>query len=42
LFKKEYGMGQLQILGEFLGGVGILLLGCAAMWFVSEYQEKKK
>lgn len=35
-------MEQLELLGEFLSGVGVLLLGCAAMWFVTVYQEKKK
>lgn len=42
LREKERGMEQLELLGEFLSGVGILLLGCAAMWFVTVYQEKKK
>ena len=35
-------MGQLALLGQFLSGVGVLLLGCAAMWFVSVYGEKKE
>ena len=34
-------MGQLVLLGQFLGGLGFLLLGVAALWFVSIYQEKK-
>lgn len=35
-------MGTLAVLGQFLGGLGILLLGCAACWFVSVYAEKRK
>lgn len=35
-------MSALVGLGQFLLGVGVLLLGCAALWFVSEYSEKKK
>jgi hypothetical protein len=42
LREKERNMEQLELLGEFLGGVGVLLLGCAAMWFVTVYQDKKK
>jgi hypothetical protein len=33
-------MEQLAALGQFLGGVGFLLLGCAALWFVSVYKPK--
>lgn len=35
-------MDQLAPLGDFLTGVGILLLGCAAMWFVAEYKGAQK
>lgn len=34
-------MGSLAILGQFFVGVGILLLGVAALWFVTVYSEKK-
>jgi hypothetical protein len=34
-------MGALAILGQFFVGIGILLLGLAALWFVSVYAEKK-
>lgn len=34
-------MGVLVLLGQFLLGVGVLLLGIAALWFVSIYSEKK-
>ena len=35
-------MGQLVMVGQFLIGIGLLLLGVAAIWFVSVYSEKKK
>lgn len=35
-------MSTLANLGVFLGGVGVLLLGCGLMWFVSVYSEKNK
>jgi len=35
-------MGSLAILGQFLQGVGVLLLACAVLWFVSVYSEKGK
>ena len=35
-------MGQLVMIGQFLIGIGLLLLGVAAIWFVSVYSEKKK
>lgn len=35
-------MGNLAPFGQFLSGVGVLLLGCAAMWFVSVYSGKKE
>lgn len=35
-------MDQLALLGQFLIGIGFLLLGCAAMWFVWVYSEKPK
>ena len=42
LREKERNMEQLELLGEFLSGVGVLLLGCAALWFVTVYEDKKK
>lgn len=33
-------METLAILGKFFVGVGIMLLGCAALWFVAVYSEK--
>lgn len=35
-------MGILALLGEFFVGLGLLLLGVAALWFVSVYAEKNK
>lgn len=35
-------MEVLEILGKFFIGVGFLLIGCAAMWFVSVYSGKKE
>ena len=34
-------MDTLASLGILLGGLGVLLLGCGLMWFVSEYSKKK-
>jgi hypothetical protein len=34
-------MGFLAILGQFVGGLGLLLMGLAALWFVSEYAKKR-
>jgi hypothetical protein len=34
-------MGFLTILGEFFVGLGVLLIGLAALWFVSVYGSKK-
>jgi hypothetical protein len=34
-------MGTLAVLGQFFIGIGILLLGVAAIWFVSIYSQKK-
>ena len=34
-------MEALALLGQFLVGVGLLLLGVAALWFVSVYSERK-
>jgi len=28
--------------GIFLAGLGVLLLGCGLMWFISIYSEKNK
>jgi len=33
-------MEALGSLGVFLGGLGILLLACGLMWFVSIYSKK--
>jgi hypothetical protein len=42
LIKKwEDNMGTLAVLGQFFIGIGILLLGVAAIWFVSIYSQKK-
>ncbi len=35
-------MEVLALLGQFLLGVGVLLLGVAALWFVTVYSEKNK
>ena len=38
-------MENLSSLGIFLGGLGVLLLGCGLMWFISVWskqQEKKQ
>jgi len=32
----------LVMLGQFFIGLGILLVGLAALWFVAVYQEKNK
>jgi hypothetical protein len=34
-------MGALAVLGQFFLGVGVLLLGVAAAWFVSVYSTRK-
>jgi multisubunit Na+/H+ antiporter MnhB subunit len=34
--------GTLALLGQFFVGIGLLLLGLAAIWFVSVYNEKKE
>ena len=35
-------MDNLANLGIFLAGVGILLLGCGLMWFITVYSENIK
>jgi len=35
-------MEILVLLGQFFVGIGLLLLGSAAIWFVSVYAEKNK
>lgn len=35
-------METLASLGHFFVGVGVLLLGCAALWFVSIRSDNKK
>jgi hypothetical protein len=35
-------MEFLALLGQFFVGVGLLLLGTAAIWFVSAYGAKKE
>ena len=34
-------MGVLAILGQFFVGLGVLLIGLAALWFVLVYGNKK-
>ena len=38
--KKEDDMENLVMLGQAAAGLGVLLLGAAAIWFVSVYSEK--
>lgn len=40
--QMEEDVEQLATLGQFLGGLGILLVGVGFLWFVSEYSEKRK
>jgi hypothetical protein len=40
--EMEDDMETLALLGQFFAGVGLLLLGIAAIWFVSVYSEKKE
>jgi hypothetical protein len=35
-------MDTLVSLGIFLAGLGVLLLGCGLMWFISVWSEQKK
>lgn len=35
-------METLALLGQFFVGVALLLLGVAAIWFVSVYSDKKE
>ena len=35
-------METLALLGQFFVGVGLLLIGSAAIWFVTIYAEKKE
>ena len=35
----EDDMEQLALLGQFLDGVGLLLLGVGVLWFVTVYNE---
>ncbi len=35
-------METLALLGQFLGGIGFLLIGVSALWFVSEYSKNEK
>jgi len=35
-------MGVLAVLGQFFVGIGVMLLGVAAVWFVSVYMGKKE
>ena len=39
---REDDMGNLAALGQFLSGVGVLLLGVGLLWFVSVYAEKNE
>ncbi len=38
----EDDMGNLMMLGQAVGGLGIFFLGVAALWFVSVYKDKEK
>ncbi len=38
----EDEMEILALLGQFFVGIGLLLLGSAAIWFVSVYNDKEK
>ena len=38
---KESDMAALALLGQFFIGVALLLIGLAALWFVSAYASKK-
>jgi len=33
-------MGALAVLGQFFIGIGVMLLGVSALWFVSVYSGK--
>ena len=35
-------MEQLSSLGIFLAGLGVLLLGCGLMWFISIWSKDKE
>jgi hypothetical protein len=35
-------MEALSSIGIFFAGLGILLLGCGLMWFISEWTKTKK
>ena len=35
-------MEALGSFGIFLGGVGVLLLGCGLMWFISVWSKQKE
>lgn len=34
-------MDKLVLLSQAASGLGVLLIGLAALWFVAEYREKK-
>jgi hypothetical protein len=36
----EGKMEQLQVIGQFFGGLGMFFLGVGVLWFVSVYKEK--
>ena len=38
----EDDMENAALLGQLMGGLGLLLTGVGVLWFVSVYQEKKK
>ena len=40
--EREDAMEMLVMLGQAAAGLGIFLLGLAAMWFVSVYSSKKE
>jgi hypothetical protein len=40
--EKEDDLANLVALGQAAAGLGVLLMGLAALWFVSVYQNKNK
>jgi hypothetical protein len=38
--RMEKKMEQLEVIGQFFGGLGIFFLGIGVLWFVSVYKEK--
>jgi hypothetical protein len=38
----EVDMENLELLGHFFGGLGLLFVGVGVLWFVSVYKPKEK